>query len=330
MSPARLRFWILLIAAAATTARVPASAFQDPKKPADRHYAVAAVRADGTIIPFAEYRDRRWRDFWTGTEDGGISVPITLDAIDEDWWGKLGPALKWWHWIRPSVAEAMTVAGPRPVSTPCSVEVGLETDFKPGEGLPAREETPYPKAGLATTASIDFAPIPLVPEGDTDWVRVRDAVDREFPLAEDFALGFMQWKHPVPERIRNRGAIDLQRVWHVRDSRFFYFEAMRRYPDLDPPEGQPPCDLVTYVAGYLWEERSEKLRPVNVRALISYCHMEQAAFLWPLGTIREGSKQFWVLQSAGWTGEFYGIVEPVPARGEVRQHVWHTAGQCEW
>ena len=48
-------------------------------------------------------------------------------------------------------------------------------------------------------------------------------------------------------------ALDVQKVWQAAGSPFYYYEAMRRYPERNPPGGEEPCDLVTYVAGYLWD-----------------------------------------------------------------------------
>jgi len=117
-------------------------------------------------------------------------------------------------------------------------------------------------------------------------------------------------------------------VLHVPGSRFYYLEAMRSYPDPDPPDDAPPCGLVTYVAGFYWENDRGRLSPVSINTLVSYCHLEDAIYLWPLGVIREGGRDYWVVQTAGWTGEAYGVVEPEEEKGTLRDHLWHTAGQC--
>ena len=296
----------------------------------DRKFNVAVVRADGILIPFAQFDRGVWRPFWTSlARSWPVTVPVTLDDIERVWWRDEPPSLEWT--MRPAESEAVTLRAVKPqaVYTPCSTQVGLLTDHKPSGMLPPPHQAPYPKIGIATTANVAIEPIAEVAQGSTDWLRVKKALDGgEFRTAETRALSDMGWGHPVKTIERERAQIDLQSVWHVKDSRFFYFEAMRRYPDPKPPKGQPPCELVTYVAGYFWEERSERLRPVSIGALITYCHMERASFLWPFGVIRDGAKQYWLFQSAGWTGEVYGVAEPVPARGFVRQHLWHVAGRC--
>jgi hypothetical protein len=318
---------VVVLASTAVLARP--SAFQvSPEK--DRTYSVGILRADGALVPFAQYDRGNWKVIWTGvSRRGGVTVPLTLEDVDKEWWGRGGPSLKWMLWEGPSKQTAFTVTTPRVVSAACSAQPALATDYKPAGVPPPPDQTPYPKVGIATTAPITFEPIEQISSEHPGWARVKAALDlRVFREAENADIAEMGWRHPMAPSTRDRWPIDLQAVWHVKDSRFYYFEAMRRYPDRNPPRGQPPCDLVTYVAGYFWDKSERELRPIGVSALISYCHMERAAFLWPFGVIREGSKQFWLFQSAGWTSEAYGITEPIASRGEVRQHLWHVAGRC--
>lgn len=295
-----------------------------------RKFNLAVVRADGILIPFAQFDNGVWRPFWTAmSRSYPVTVPVALDDIDEDWWREEPPSLEWT--LKPHDGAPMTLRAVKPQSvyTPCSTQVGLATDYKPAGMLPPPHQAPYPKLGVAATGDVVIEPIAQVAQGSLEWTRVKKALDdQEFRNAEVRALNDMGWSHPVKSIERDKAAIDLQSVWHVKDSRFFYFEAMRRYPDPKPPKGKPACELVTYVAGYLWEDRSERLRPASVGALITYCHMERAMFLWPFGVIRDGAKQYWLFQSAGWAGEVYGVAEPMPARGFVRQHLWHAAGRC--
>jgi hypothetical protein len=327
MSRASSRLAVIGFVSAALIAQ-PAAFQNSPEK--DRTYSVGVLRADGTLVPFAQYDRGSWKPLWTGTSRlGSAIVPLTLEDVDKEWWGRGGPSLKWMLWEGPSKQTAFTVTTPRVVSTPCSAQPALATDFKPAGLLPPPHQTPYPKAGIATTAPIAFEPIEQISAEHPGWTRVKAALAlRVFRNTENLEIAEMGWRHPVAGSTRDRMPIDLQAVWHVKDSRFFYFEAMRRYPDRNPPRGQPPCDLVTYVAGYFWEESERELRPVGVNALISYCHMERATFMWPFGVIREGGKQFWLFQSAGWGSEGYGITEPIAARGELKGHLWHVAGRC--
>jgi hypothetical protein len=294
----------------------------------ERRYGVAVVRADGTIIPFAEYDRGRWRALWSGIHRRSYQIPITLDAVDDDWWGKVDPASVWQLWKQPGISDGLTVTGIRPVSTPCSASVGLTTDYRPAAPPPPPDVAPYPKAGLATSAGIAFQPIAPVERGSAAWQRVNTAIERSFHGLELRRLFGMRWGHPIPNDERRLAPVTLNVVLHVPGSRFHYFEATREYRDPDPPDDAPPCGLVTYVSGFLWQDGRGELVPVSINTLVSYCHLEEAIYLWPLGVIREGGHDYWVVQTAGWTGEAYGVIEPDEEKGIVRDHLWHTAGQC--
>ena len=328
MSRAHKSLRVVLTAVCAACAPALPFANQDSVTPA-ADTRIAVVRTDGAIVPFAEYRKGRWTSLWSGLERRAHSLPITLDDVERDWWGSEGPALSWRLWQKPGDATPLEVTGLRPIATPCSSETALQTSFRAPGAPPPADAVPFPKAGLASTTPIVYESIVPLPRTSADWPRVEEAVEKEFDGREEEALVELMWSHPTRARERRTKPIDLQAVWHVPGGRFFYFEAMRRYPEKKTPRGETPCDLVTYVAGYFWSDEAGKLRPRDVGALVTYCHLERAAFMWPLGEIRDGARRFWVMQSAGWTGEAYLVQEMELERGEIRQHVWHMAGQCE-
>ena len=220
------------------------------------------------------------------------------------------------------------MGGLRAVAAPCNSQVGLVSGYKSPAPPPPATVTPYPKAGLATTAPIEFEPILPLAKTAPVWTRIEAAVAKEFPRAEQDALYAMLWAHPTPSRERQKAALDVQKVWHVPGQPFYYYEAMRRYPERNTPRGEEPCDLVTYVAGYLWEDGKGALVSAGSSALVSYCHLERAVFMWPLGAIREGARTYWLFQMAGWIAESYSVVETMPQRGEIRARLSHTAGAC--
>ena len=327
MNRARSVFAVGVLLSAALLAR-PLALQQSSD--ADRRYIVGVVRADGVLVPFAQFNAGLWRPIWQDPNSTNAdSLPLTLDDVERDWWGRAGPSLQWTLWRAAGSSLPLNVSTSRVVASPCRAQAALGTDYKSEAPPPPPDLAPYPKIGIATTAPIDFEPIEQLSEKDAEWARVEAAVGDEFDDAESTSLEDMGWSHPTSRAMRKRSSIDLQSVWHVRGSRFFYFEAMRRYPDPKPPKGKPACDLVTYVKGYLWDSPREQLVPAGISALISYCHMERASFLWPLGVITERGKQYWVFQSAGWTSEVYSIVEPMPRRGTVTHHVHYMAGRCK-
>jgi hypothetical protein len=294
----------------------------------DRRYGVAVVRADGILIPFAEFDRGNWRSVWSGTERGGYALPITVKDIEKDWWRHIDPASEWLLWRQPAVSEVLTVTGLRTVRTPCGAEAGLTTTYEAGGVMAPADVAPFPKAGLATTAAVDFVPIANLPRASAEFVQVRERIDEAFDDLEAEQLYRMQWAHPVRARDRREGEVAIKTVLHTPGSRFYYVEATRGYPDPDPPADAPPCGLVTYVAGFLWRNNRGGLTPVAMNTLVSYCHLEEARYFWPLGSFREAGKSYWAVQSAGWSGEGYAVLHLDDATGEVNTALWHNAGQC--
>src|SRR5690606_6518304 len=92
-------------------------------------FAVAVVRADGAIVPFAAYHDGRWREMWTAVERKRYEIPATLDDIDRDWWRGFGPISSWWYAPPGGETTSLAVTGVRLLATPCSGDVGLLTDL---------------------------------------------------------------------------------------------------------------------------------------------------------------------------------------------------------
>lgn len=291
-------------------------------------FAVAVVRADGAIVPFAAYHDGRWREMWTAVERKRYEIPATLDDIDRDWWRGFGPILAWWYAPPGGETTSLAVTGVRLLATPCSGDVGLLTDLQPAADPPPERTAPYPKLGLATSARVSTTPIVPALPGSEEWRTAREVLSRSFYDLETRQLLAMRWGHPIPPRERRDTPVQLNTALHVPGSRFIYVEATRRYRDPNPPDDQPPCPLVTFVQGFLWRNDRGRLEPVSMTSLVSYCHMEDAMYAWPLGAIDAGGHRYWLTQLAGWTAEGYGVLELDEQDGRVRERVWHVAGRC--
>lgn len=300
----------------------------EAQREADRRFGLAVVRADGILMPFAEFDRGKWRSVWSGTERRGYALPITVKDIEKTWWRHIDPASEWLLWRQPAVSEVLAVTGLQTVRTPCGAEAGLTTNHKAAGDTPPADVVPFPKVGLATTAAIDFVPIADLPRASAEFEQVRQRVADAFDDLETDELYRMHWAHPIRSRDRRRAPVTIKTVLHTSGSRFYYVEATRSYADPDPPADAPPCGLVTYVAGFFWRNSRGDLTPVGMNTLVSYCHLEEARYFWPLGSFREQGKTYWAVQSAGWNGEGYAVLHLDDATGEVGMALWHNAGQC--
>jgi hypothetical protein len=79
--------------------------------------------------------------------------------------------------------------------------------------------------------------------------------------------------------------------------------------------GKEPCDLVTFVSGWLIGRQDELLKdkeritPMQVNVTVTSCDFASAYIMLPLGVVRVKDKALWAVQWSGWTHEHYTVLE---------------------
>jgi hypothetical protein len=79
--------------------------------------------------------------------------------------------------------------------------------------------------------------------------------------------------------------------------------------------GQEPCDLVTFVSGWLIGREEELLKdkdsimPKQVNVVVTSCDFAAANIMLPLGAVRVKDKVLWAVQWSGWTHEHYSVID---------------------
>jgi hypothetical protein len=79
--------------------------------------------------------------------------------------------------------------------------------------------------------------------------------------------------------------------------------------------GQEPCDLVTFVSGWLIGSQDEmlkdkeRLKPMQINVTVTSCDFASAYIMLPLGAVRMKDKALWAVQWSGWTHEHYAVIE---------------------
>jgi hypothetical protein len=79
--------------------------------------------------------------------------------------------------------------------------------------------------------------------------------------------------------------------------------------------GQEPCDLVTFVSGWLIGREDEMLKdkdritPMQVNVTVTSCDFASAYIMLPLAAVRVKDKAVWAVQWSGWTHEHYAVID---------------------
>lgn len=296
-------------------------------------FTLAVLRQDGILIPFATY-DGEWKNAWPVPRIK-LEIPVTLEAVPQNWWPGQRIQRDWTLWQSDGESRPLKALAPVWFRAQCLSNVGLRTDFTPKGPLAPPDAAPYPKEGLVTSVAPGvepgIEPIAVLDDSSPDWKRVLEILKVPFEKAENQAIYRERgWTHPYNIRERALRPVQLEALYRSPDAApggfIFYVEAVRRYeePPRKKPSGDPPCDVITYAWGWV------RLRPggaswTTIDAAVTNCYRWNVSFVLPLGVMRaKTGHPMWVLQSSGWLGESYFVVELVePAKPNT---LWRTPG----
>lgn len=305
-------------------------------------FTLAVVRRDSIAMPFATYDGKEWKNAWP-TPAQKVTAPIQLSGVPKKWWSGSDPITKWTLWpIEPGDGASRTIDTVSPTIYPahCEQALGLKTTYSTQQELPPLRIHPYPKAGLAVSvgsAAPKIEPIQIVDAASSPLAEpIVRAITDEVLDEEKRMIGiFMQagrgWKHSYNDEERKTIPLRLEALYKVSkglgDRDVFYFEGLKYYAIREgegaaakpaPPkdtDGKPPCDLVTFVSGWLVGREDEllkdkdKILPKSIMVAVTSCNFETANIMLPLGVVRVGEKAYWAVQRSSWTHEYYSVLD---------------------
>ena len=292
---------------------VAALAQAQPQPAHDGRGALAILRRDGVLFPFAAFNRDAWRVSWP-LNLFTLEIPITLDAIPDRWWGTRTPQPKWRAHLVSGESADLELGAPVTFRTFCSSRLGVSTTYRSATPLPPVPVDPFPKDGLAVAGDVPIEPIETVDRSSPAWSGIANAIAADFERVEDETARGVRantgWRHPLNKEERRKYPIRLE-SWYRSPSgepgwTVSYIEAVRAYPPGPEDKG---CGLETFVSGWLHHENGQLKRARELRAKITYCDRVGVTYMLPLGRLRPREKWYWIFQLSGWESEWYDVVE---------------------
>ena len=314
-----LAVWILL---------APAQDLPPPPPDAAERGALAILRRDGILFPFASFNRDSWRITWP-IGLGTLEQPVTIRAVPEGWWGTRTPEL-WRAFLPSGEIRALELRAPVLYLTFCSRLLGLRTDYSSAFALPPVPADPFPKDAVAVSGYARIEPIESVPETSAEWKPLETALQDAFDRAEESKLGAIRghasWRHPLDRDQRRRMRVRLE-SWYRSPgadpgSTVSYVEAVRQYPPAPEDKG---CGLETLVSGWIHHVKGELKQTSQLSAKITYCDRVGVTYMLPLGRIRPRDHSYWIFQLSGWDEEWYEVAKI--ESGRVRHVIEVLAGR---
>jgi hypothetical protein len=279
----------------------------------DGRGALAILRRDGVMFPFASFNQDNWRVTWP-VGISSVEIPIALDDIPEKWWGTPTPGQWRGHLTNGELIDVELRAPVRFRTWFCRNRLGLATSYQSSSPLPPMPIEPFPKDGLAVSSNVPVERIESVDPASAEWEALPRTLQMDVDRLEDSTISGVRvnsgWRHPYTKEQRRKQPIRLE-SWYRSPSgepgwTVSYIEAVRAYPPRPEDKG---CGLETYISGWIHHENGVFKRPENLRIKLAYCDRVGAMYMLPMGRIRPRDRWYWIFQMSGWDSEWYDVVE---------------------
>jgi hypothetical protein len=287
-----------------------------PSPDHDGRGALAVLRRDGILFPFASFDRDRWRVTWP-IRIGSIELPANAEAIPERWWGTRSPQ-QWRAYLTDGDETYLQLQGPTTFRSFCGPMLGLRTNYQSREPIPPVPVDPFPKDGLAISGGVPLEPIEMVSSESPEWAPMAASLLEAFDRTENDTISdvrqFSRWQHPIPAAARRKEAVRLE-SWYRAPSgdgwTTSYVELVRQYP---PQADDKGCGLETLVSGWVHHHNGTLSKKRQLTGKLTYCDRVGALYMLPFGRIRPKDQTYWVYQLSGWESEWYEVVSVRPEK----------------
>jgi hypothetical protein len=271
-------------------------------EPRSGAFALAVMRRDGLLVPFATFDTRRWTSTWPAPQFQ-LEIPINLQSVPKSWWGGMGPLAEWQLWLPGNaVPRTVRVAQPDWIPAHCLRQIALKSDYRSDRAATPLTEQPYPKDGLAIAPPQALQPIEVIPAGGAAAEALASGLREKFNEAElevDRRFG-----HPVSRKVREPQAPVIEALYAFGERpQTFYIEASRSYRGSDEKQCR-----IAFATGWFMRD-GESIKWLDMAVDLLPCNKYGATYMLPFGALRVGSRAFWIAQYAGWDHERYVVIE---------------------
>src|SRR4051812_22761711 len=262
---------------------------------------VVGVWADpDSVIPFADFDGHRWRSSWPAPTDPAPE-PMPVRQIPGSWWGRSAFQTTWEVIELDGARRHIRVTGTTParLGSGCSGNLALTTD------APAGRYSYATVVAASRPGAID--PVQTLTSNTTDWRTITSLLPAIYKRYEAAA-----WQQ-VPDDWRPNMAAPVSGprlggafIFKDEGSEFAYFESSRRFaPRRDQSEV-----LHSFITGWLWRASSRSsFQLVTVQPAASDDDGKGTPSFFPLGVVRQGSRQFWLGSSSSYADLSMDVVD---------------------
>jgi hypothetical protein len=268
-----------------------------PNRDDPDQFIVAILRADGTLVPFAQYGNGGWTNPWPGpreaatsvyAEDTGPVIPHSLGNLPEPWFKQCGriPA-QWYFWSSRGAAKLLKASEVVQVENHSQTNWALLTDF-PRQNT---NDTHHRNLGVALNANLEVEP----------WAQIQ-ADNAE---AED-VLSFVR---QVFEDAPRAKLTNLYRSNSRFNGEYLYYVEAEKQHNRSTLSSERGCNDISLFQGWISADAKGGMGLLDSRVSLTDCDMKGPSFSTPLGIMKLKNRTFLFVSEHGWENESYLILE---------------------
>jgi hypothetical protein len=290
----------------------PVSAIQDR----NNQFLIGALRADGTLVPFAQYGNGGWWNPWPARqvaksvyadsfEDRGVEHHSLAD-LSEPWFTQCGNVpTSWFFWSSAGTLTSLRASNVTQVNAHSGTNWGLMTDLPPGTS----KDPLHDLIGVAVTARQEIEPFVTIEPGNTQGKKVVSFIKQIFDADEKAEIARLGLERPQPIAKVDTSLTVLYRSGSFENRKhIYYFEAEKQYPKRTA-SGDPDCYDVSLFQGWIYARENGALELMDNDFVFTDCDRKGPSTMIPMGTMKLKEQIFLFVREHGWEDESYIILE---------------------
>jgi hypothetical protein len=277
--------------------------------PDANHFTVSLLFPDGSLLPFAEYREGRWLNPWPKPESASDEEPNTVADLPQSWFTQSkGPSATWYYWSPDGGSHALKAGKVVKVNTHCQTAWGLQSDLNKGSDAgPLRSAM-----GVALDVKLPVLPMAEVSNTSDEWKSVLSFIRPAFGREEEVrSAELSSFLAPPTGDERKKINVTLSHVYRssteIGGRYLYYFEAQKDYAKPIPTNDQS-CNNV-FFRGWGTAGPQGNLSLMGTQIGWVDCDRKQESGSVPLATLSVDGHVFVITYDPSYEGESYSILE---------------------
>jgi hypothetical protein len=286
-------------------------------------FIISVLRADGTLVPFAQYGNGGWWNPWPRPRQDAESIysekreaiPHSLGGLTEPWFKQCGKTpTTWYFWATADTPTVLKASKTAQVENHSQTNWALLTDFP---GQPPKNNTCHCNIGVALSVNqrvesmievkgdsieskeaLSFVKQIFDEEEDAKFNRI-STEGSSAPSNELSILGF-----PLSREERGKVMMSVKSLYRsksdINGKHIYYFAVEKKYAG---------CNISLFQG---WLEVDAQLGGegmLDSHLSLTDCDMKGPTFTTPLGFMKLKDRTFLFVEEHGWEDESYTILE---------------------